>query len=150
VTGFAGIEHAFELVAEVRGIDFVNDSKATNVAAALRGLESLPEPVVLIMGGKSKGGDFTLMRGEIEKKVKNIVLIGEAAPMLRKHFSDLATCTVRESLEEAVRAAFRLAGGKGTVLFAPACASFDMFSDYRERGETFRRAVSELATEEEG
>ena len=148
-SGFAGLEHAFEHVADVRGVGFINDSKATNVAAALRGLESLPGPVVLIMGGKSKGGDFSLMRGEIGKKVKNILLIGESADMLRERFSDLASCTVSESLGEAVRRAYRLAGGKGTVLFAPACASFDMFGDYRERGEVFKLAVAELSTEEE-
>ena len=144
-SGFKGLEHAFELVGETGGIRFINDSKATNVMAALRGLESVEGPVVLIMGGKSKGGDFMMLKEEVERKVKHIVLIGEASSLIEERLSGVRPCRFCDTLQEAIRTAYRLAGEGDTVLFSPACASFDMFRNYQDRGNAFKDEVFRLS-----
>jgi len=145
VESFRGLEHAMELVAERDGVRFVNDSKATNVEAALRSIESFESGLVPIMGGRFKGGDLRLLRTQLAARAKAVVAIGEARPLLREAFSGAVEFHEAESLEEAVRMAFALARPAGVVLLAPACASFDMFRDYADRGRTFRVEAARIA-----
>lgn len=144
VEAFGGLEHAMELVTELEGVRFVNDSKATNVAAAVRSIESFPGGVVAIVGGRFKGGDLGLLRGPIGGRGKAVVAIGEAKELVRQAVGDVIGVHDAETMDEAVRLAFELAKPSGVVLLAPACASFDMFRDYAERGERFKDAVRRL------
>jgi UDP-N-acetylmuramoylalanine--D-glutamate ligase len=143
--GFGGLEHAMELVAEFDGVRFVNDSKATNVESAVRSVESFSGGVVAIVGGKYKGGDLRLLRTPIGGRGRAVVAIGEAKELVRRALEDVIDVRDANSMDEAVRAAFELARPAGVVLLAPACASFDMFRDYAERGERFKQAVRQLA-----
>ena len=144
VDAFHGLEHAMELVADIRGVRFVNDSKATNVESALRSIESFKTGLVPIMGGRFKGGDLGLLRAPLAARAKAVVAIGESRPLFRQALS--GTVTVREAaaFDEAVRTAYELAKPSGVVLLAPACASFDMFRDYAERGRKFKEEVKKL------
>jgi len=147
VDGFHGLEHAMELVATVGGVRFVNDSKATNVESALRAIESFDRGLVPILGGRFKGGDLALLRGPLAARSTAVVAIGESADRMARAFEDVVPVRRASSLREAVETAFALAGPSGTVLLAPACASFDMFRDYAERGRQFRDEVARLARE---
>jgi UDP-N-acetylmuramoylalanine--D-glutamate ligase len=144
VEGFTGLEHALEPVAEIGGVRFVNDSKATNIEAAVRALESFAQGVVPIFGGRFKGGDWRTLRPAVEARVQAIVAIGESAPQVRDAFSDLVPVRDAASMDEAVRTAAGLAQEGGVVVLAPGCASFDMFRDYVERGRAFKAAVARL------
>jgi len=144
VDSFEGLEHAMELVAEVGGVRFVNDSKATNVDAALHSIESFESGLVPIIGGKFKGGDLRLLRDPLKKRARAVVAIGEARPLVKDALSDAVDVREAASFEEAVKTAFELAKPKGVVLLAPACASFDMFRDYAERGRRFKEEVRKL------
>lgn len=144
VESFRGLEHAMELVADRDGVRFVNDSKATNVEAALRSIESFDAGLVPIMGGRFKGGDLRLLRNPLAARAKGVVAIGEAAPLLREALSGAVDVHEAASLADAVRMAFALASPAGVVLLAPACASFDMFRDYAERGRRFKEEVARL------
>jgi len=146
VEGFTGLEHALELVSEVRGIRYVNDSKATNIAAARRSVESFDGGIVAIMGGRFKGGRFEDLRDVVADRVDAIVAIGEARPLIHAALGDVTPVHDAASMSEAVRQAAALAPPGGVVLLAPACASFDMFRDYAARGEAFKREVAALAT----
>ncbi len=145
VESFMGLEHAMELVADVGGVRFVNDSKATNVESAVRSIESFESDVVAIVGGRFKGGDLGLLRGPIAARAKAIVAIGEAQGLVRDAFADLVPVHAASSMEDAVAAAYELARPSGVVVLAPACASFDMFRDYAERGRSFKSAVVAIA-----
>jgi UDP-N-acetylmuramoylalanine--D-glutamate ligase len=145
VEGFAGLEHALELVSEVRGIRYVNDSKATNIAAARRAIESFDHGIVAIMGGRFKGGTFEDLRDVVADRVEAIVAIGEARPLIHAALGDAAPVYDATSMSEAVRQASELAPPGGVVLLAPACASFDMFKDYAARGNAFKQEVAALA-----
>jgi len=142
---YPGLEHRLELVATVDGVRFVNDSKATNADALAVALRSFPGPVVLIAGGRDKGQDFTPLAPLVARSVRHLVLIGEGAPRLAEAWSGVAASQAG-SLAEAVALAFDVArrGGAGTVLLSPACASFDMFSDYEDRGRQFKSEVRRL------
>ena len=142
--GFRGLEHAMELVAEFDGVRFVNDSKATNVEAAVRSIESFQTGVVAIVGGKFKGGDLRLLRGPIGGRGKAVVAIGEARGLVRGALEDVIAVHDAESMQDAVEKAYALARPAGVVVLAPACASFDMFRDYAERGQRFRESVLRL------
>ena len=144
VESFRGLEHAMELVAESGGVRFVNDSKATNVEAALRSIESFASDLVPIIGGRFKGGDLRLLREAVRARAKAVIAIGEAMPIVREALSDVVVVHDAVSLADAVGAAYEIAAPKGVVLLAPACASFDMFRDYAERGRTFKEAVAAL------
>ncbi|MGE3956817.1 MAG: UDP-N-acetylmuramoyl-L-alanine--D-glutamate ligase [Vicinamibacterales bacterium] len=144
VEGFGGLEHAMELVAEIEGVRFVNDSKATNVEAAVRSIESFQSGVVAIVGGKFKGGDLRLLRSPIGGRGRAVVAIGEAAPLVRAALEEVIEVHDAGSMDEAVGKAFGLARPSGVVVLAPACASFDMFRDYAERGQRFKDAVHRL------
>ena len=145
VESFHGLEHAMELVAQIGGVRFVNDSKATNVESALRSIESFDSGLVPIIGGRYKGGDLRLLREPLASRAKAVVAIGEAKPLVRDALAGAVEVREAASLEEAVENAFALAQPSGVVLFAPACASFDMFTDYAERGRTFKEHVARLA-----
>jgi UDP-N-acetylmuramoylalanine--D-glutamate ligase len=142
VDAFRGLEHAMELVAEIDGVRFINDSKATNVESALRSIESFDRDLVPIMGGRFKGGDLRLLREPLRLRAKALVAIGEARPLLSEALSDVVPVDEVDSFGEAIGRAHELAKPSGVVLLAPACASFDMFRDYAERGQMFKEEVA--------
>jgi UDP-N-acetylmuramoylalanine--D-glutamate ligase len=144
VESFRGLEHAMELVADVRGVRFVNDSKATNVESALRSIESFDRDLVPIIGGRFKGGDLGLLREPLKARAKAVVAIGEARPLVRDALEGTVPVHEAESFDEAIARAYALAKPSGVVLLAPACASFDMFRDYAERGRRFKEEVARL------
>jgi UDP-N-acetylmuramoylalanine--D-glutamate ligase len=142
---FRGVAHRIERVHDARGVTFYNDSKGTNVASTIKALESFPEPVILIAGGKGKGQDFAPLAAAARGRVRNAVLIGVDRDQIRRalHGAGVAT-EYAESMEEAVRLASRHARIGDVVLLSPACASFDMFQNYEHRGEVFKDAVRRL------
>jgi UDP-N-acetylmuramoylalanine--D-glutamate ligase len=144
VDAFRGLEHAMELVADVGGVRFVNDSKATNVESALRSIESFDRDLVPIMGGRFKGGDLRLLRGPLKARAKAVVAIGEARPLLREALGDVVRVEEAAGFAAAIARAYALAKPSGVVLLAPACSSFDMFRDYAERGRSFKEEVERL------
>jgi UDP-N-acetylmuramoylalanine--D-glutamate ligase len=144
-TSFEGLEHRLELVATVRGVDFINDSKATNVNSVWFALESMKQPVVLILGGLDKGNDYFEIMELVREKVKAIVCLGLDNSRIHEAFDDVVPAVVdTQSAEDAVRAAFKLAEKGDTVLLSPACASFDLFKNYEDRGRQFKEAVRAL------
>ena len=145
VDAFRGLEHAMELVATVGGVRFVNDSKATNVESALRSIESFERDLVPIIGGHFKGGDLSLLREPLKQRGKAVVAIGEARSLVRDALTGAIVVHVADTLDEAVSRAYALAQPSGVVLLAPACASFDMFRDYAERGRKFKEEVKKLS-----
>ena len=147
VESFTGLEHALEPVAVINGIRFVNDSKATNIEAAQRAIESFESGLVVIMGGRFKSGDFALLREPLRSRGAKVVAIGEATPLIEHAFEGAVPVERASTLEAAVRRSFELASNDGVVVLAPACASFDMFRDYAERGQTFKKEVLKLVEE---
>ena len=144
VETFRGLEHAMELVADVGGVRFVNDSKATNVESALRSIESFDRDLVPIVGGRFKGGDLRVLREPLKQRAKAVVAIGEARPLVREALAGAIDVHEAQTLADAVARAYALAKPSGVVLLAPACASFDMFRDYAERGRQFKEEVKKL------
>jgi UDP-N-acetylmuramoylalanine--D-glutamate ligase len=144
VSTFPGLEHALELVRERRGVRFVNDSKGTNVDATLKALEGIDHPIWLIAGGRDKGGDFSRLTETVRQRVKHVILIGEATPLLKQAWTGATAMSEAGSLREAVDFAAREATAGDVVLMSPACASFDMFADYQDRGRQFKFAVQAL------
>lgn len=149
VEGFAGLEHALEPAGEVRGVRFINDSKATNIAAALRAIESVGEGATVILGGRFKGGDFGDLGDALVAQRARVVAIGETRPMVQSALGRRVPVVEADTFEEAIRSAFVATAPGSAVLLAPACASFDMFRDYAERGRTFKAAVAKLKIEVE-
>jgi UDP-N-acetylmuramoylalanine--D-glutamate ligase len=142
---FPGLEHRLEFVREIDGVKFINDSKGTNVGAVIKSLESFSEPVVLIAGGRDKDSDFTILKPLIKEKVKSLVLIGEAKDKIKKAVGDAAKDVFMEDdFKAAVIKAKQAASAGDVVLLSPACASFDMFRDFEDRGRQFKKAVMEL------
>ncbi|HWT45907.1 MAG TPA: UDP-N-acetylmuramoyl-L-alanine--D-glutamate ligase [Vicinamibacterales bacterium] len=146
VEAFTGLEHALEPVAEVGGVRFVNDSKATNIEAALRAIESFDGPLVVIVGGRFKGGRFADLEPALRARRATVISIGEAAPLVEEALAGSVAVHRVRSMADAVRTGFVLAHPGETVLLAPACASFDMFRDYAERGRVFKQEVSTLGS----
>jgi UDP-N-acetylmuramoylalanine--D-glutamate ligase len=144
VDTFNGLEHAMELVADLDGVRFVNDSKATNVESALRSIESFERDLVPIVGGRFKGGDLGLLRAPLRARAKAVVAIGEARPLVREALEGTLPVHEADTFENAIAQAYELAKPAGVVLLAPACASFDMFRDYADRGRTFKEEVARL------
>ncbi len=145
--GFVGVEHVLERVAEIAGVEFFNDSKATNVDAARRSLEAFDRPILAIMGGRHKGGDFSLLRTAVAGRVKRILAIGEARAEIARALEAVVPVESCSSLAQAVERALSQAREPDVVLLAPACASFDMFEDYAHRGRAFKQEVLRLAQE---
>ncbi|MGN7721027.1 UDP-N-acetylmuramoyl-L-alanine--D-glutamate ligase [Chitinophaga sp. 22620] len=142
---FSSLEHRMEYVATVRGVDFINDSKATNVNSVWFALESMERPVILIMGGVDKGNDYSAIRDLVREKVKAIVCLGvDNRPIHEALSKDMEVMVNTDNMKDAVAAAFRLSSKGDVVLLSPACASFDLFKNYEERGRQFKEAVREL------
>ena len=144
VRNFQSLPHAIEKVAEVRGVHFYNDSRATNIQAVKAGIESFNTGLLLILGGRFKGGDFRELRELVVSKVKHILALGESRQLIVEALNDVVPISECGSLDEVVQTAFEHAHSGDTVLFSPAGSSFDMFTDYCERGEAFREAVEVL------
>ena len=134
-----------EPAGEVDGVRFVNDSKGTNVDSVVKALESFNRPIVLMLGGKDKAGDFTRLSTLVKEKVTRIVAFGECKNKVVHQLSPSATVVEAGTLEEAVNGAFVASEKGGTVLFSPGCASFDMFLNYEDRGRQFKAVVQKLA-----
>jgi UDP-N-acetylmuramoylalanine--D-glutamate ligase len=139
IEDFSGLEHALERVATVGEVQFVNDSKATNIAAAKRALESFEGGIVVILGGRFKGGRFEDLRDVVRERAAGVVAIGEAAPLIHAALDDVVPVRDATSMDDAVQRASALVRSGGVVLLAPACASFDMFKDYADRGWRSKR-----------
>jgi UDP-N-acetylmuramoylalanine--D-glutamate ligase len=141
---FRGLEHRLEFVREVGGVAYYNDSKGTNVGSVVKSLQSFQEPVILIAGGKDKQTDLSPLRELIQTRVRRMILIGEAKERFGKELGSLTDTVTAGTLEEAVHLAYGSARRGEVVLLSPACSSFDMFKDYKERGKVFKEAVFRL------
>jgi UDP-N-acetylmuramoylalanine--D-glutamate ligase len=151
VREFKAVEHRLEFVAAIRGVDYYNDSKATNVDATIKALESFPANIHLILGGKDKGSDYTVLNDLLRQRVKRVYTIGAAAAKIESQIVSSKNGGVEvvhaETLDRALRKAYALAQPGDVVLLAPACASFDQFKNYEHRGQAFKDIVRALATE---
>ena len=148
IGSFAGVEHRLEFVREIEGICFFNDSKATTVASLEYALQSFTEPIVLIAGGKDKGGDFSQLNPLLKERVRSVVLLGEAAGRMKAAWQGVVPLAEAADFEAAVNTAYHLAQPGDVVLLSPACSSFDMFRNYEERGKRFKEMVNRLAANE--
>jgi UDP-N-acetylmuramoylalanine--D-glutamate ligase len=141
---FKGLEHRLEFVREIGGVRFYNDSKGTNVGSVVKSLQSFSEPVILIAGGKDKNGDLSPLKELVQKQVKHLILVGEAKERMDHELGGLTDTVMAETMEEAVSLARQKAKRGEVVLLSPACSSFDMFKDYKERGKVFKETVRRL------
>ena len=145
VSNFHNLEHRMEFIATVKGVDFINDSKATNVNSTWYALESMQKPTILILGGVDKGNDYALVADLVKEKVKAIVCMGTDNSKLIEFFKDKVDHIIEvDSAKKAVNASFKLAEKGDVVLLSPACASFDLFKNYEDRGHQFKESVKEL------
>ena len=147
VEGYTGLEHILEPVAEIEGVRFVNDSKATNVESVRRSVESFDGGVAVIMGGRFKGGDLRELRPVLSERAVAVFAIGEARSLISQVLGDVVPVSAVEGMAEAVRGAYASVPPNGIVLLAPACASFDMYRNYAERGQNFKHEVKCLTLE---
>jgi UDP-N-acetylmuramoylalanine--D-glutamate ligase len=144
VRSFRAVEHRLEFVRQVRGVDFYNDSKATNVDATLKALDAFDGGLWVILGGKDKGSDYSLLADSLKKKARSVLLIGAAAKKIAQQLKGTAPLLCAGTLAAAVEQAYSRASAGDTVLLAPACASFDQFDNYEHRGRVFKQIVGEL------
>lgn len=144
IENFKGLPNRLELVGSIKGVDYYNDSKATNVGAASKSIVSFDRPLILIAGGRHKGGDYAPLVEAAKSRVRKAILMGETKYLLAKSFEGVIPFTLAEDMEDAVYQAFSSAKTNDVVLLAPACSSFDMFSDYAHRGRIFREVVEGL------
>jgi len=151
VHDFKAVEHRLEFVATIGGVDYYNDSKATNVDATIKALESFPANIHLILGGKDKGSDYTVLSELLQKRVKSVYTIGAAAEKIESQIASSRSANLEvvhaETLENAIRKAHAVAAPGDVVLLAPACASFDQFKNYEHRGQVFKEIVRGLAAD---
>jgi len=145
VHNFKAVEHRLEYVATVKGVEYYNDSKATNVDATIKALESFSKNIHLILGGKDKGSDYTVLNDLLRQRVKRVYTIGAAAEKIESHIKGAAEIVHAETLENAIRRASAVAQPGDIVLLAPACASFDQFQSYNHRGRVFKEVVHSLS-----
>jgi len=145
IMGFRGLEHRFESVLIRNGVEYIDDSKATNIDATRRALESLDTKAVLIAGGRDKGGDYSSILPLVKEKVKAMVVIGEAREKIKKVFAGSVPVITVNTMKEAVRLASTESDTGDVVLLSPMCSSFDMFSNYKERGALFQREIAECS-----
>lgn len=142
---FESLEHRMEHVATIKNVEFINDSKATNINSTWFALESMGKPVILILGGVDKGNDYALLKDLVKEKVKAIVCMGSENRKIHEAFGDIVQLLVNtENAKDAVQSAFHFANAGDVVLLSPACASFDLFKNYEDRGNQFKHAVKEL------
>lgn len=144
VQTFENLEHRMEHVATVRGVEYINDSKATNINSSWYALESMTKPTVLILGGVDKGNDYSLIKELVQEKVKAIVCMGVDNKKIHDAFNGMVKMVDTASAEDAVKASYELASPGDVVLLSPACASFDLFKNYEDRGTQFKEAVKNL------
>ncbi|MFW6335211.1 MAG: UDP-N-acetylmuramoyl-L-alanine--D-glutamate ligase, partial [Desulfosalsimonas sp.] len=147
---FVSDPHRMQRVACINGVDYYDDSKGTNVDAVIRAVEAVQPPVILILGGRDKGGGYKDLTEVIQRRVKAMVLMGEAADSIDRELGGIVETRRAVSMKEAVARAAELASAGGTVLFSPACASFDMYENYARRGEDFQRAVHSVGKNRDG
>ncbi|MGE5112036.1 MAG: UDP-N-acetylmuramoyl-L-alanine--D-glutamate ligase, partial [Acidobacteriaceae bacterium] len=147
VKDFKAVEHRLEYTATIRGVQYFNDSKATNVDATIKALESFPGNIHLILGGKDKGSDYSVLNDLLKARVKRVYTIGAAAQKIESQISGV-NVTSAGTLDQAVRKASEFAEPGDIVLLAPACASFDQFQSYEQRGRVFKEVVHALAARE--
>jgi UDP-N-acetylmuramoylalanine--D-glutamate ligase len=145
VQKFKAVEHRLQLIANIRGVEYYNDSKATNVDATIKAIESFPGNIHLILGGKDKDSDYSLMNDLLRARVKRVYTIGSAGEKISSHIGDAAQIVASGTLDVAVQRASESAVAGDIVLLAPACASFDQFENYEHRGRVFRKLVESLA-----
>ena len=150
VQSFAGVEHRLEFVSEIAGVRYYNDSKATNVDATLKALDAFPGRILIILGGKDKGSDYTVLQKPLREKAILALLIGAAAGKIEKQISGSVALERAETLERAVETASHAAQPGDVVLLAPACASFDQFQNYEHRGRVFKDLVRQLEKQAAG
>ncbi len=147
VREFTAVEHRLEHVATVRGVEYYNDSKATNVDATIKALESFPANIHLILGGKDKGSDYTVLNELLRARARRVYTIGAAAAKIESQIKGAAEIVHAETLENAIKRASESAQPGDVVLLAPACASFDQFRNYEHRGKVFKEVVAEIAAD---
>jgi len=145
IRNFKAVEHRLEYVATIRGVEYYNDSKATNVDATLKALESFPANIHLILGGKDKGSDYSVLNDLLRQRVKSVYTIGAAAEKIQSHIKGATQVISSRTIESAVKQAAAAAQPGDVVLLAPACASFDQFQNYEHRGRVFKQLVRDLA-----
>jgi len=150
IRSFAGVEHRLEFVSEIAGVRYYNDSKATNVDATLKALEAFPGRILIILGGKDKGSDYTVLQKPLREKAILALLIGAAAEKIERQISGSVTLERAETLDRAVETAAHAAQHGDVVLLAPACASFDQFQNYEHRGRVFKDLVRQLEKQAAG
>ena len=138
VRGFNGLEHRLEFVTDIAGVDYFNDSKSTTCQSTCKAIEALSGRIVLIMGGFDKGEDFSCLKPAVASRVSHLVLLGATADKIKEKLQGATEILMAADLEQAIATAASLAASGETVLFSPACASFDMFNDYEHRGKTFK------------
>lgn len=145
LTNFKGIEHRMENVLRIGGVQFINDSKATNVNSTWYAMESIDQPIVWIAGGVDKGNDYSVLQPLVHKKVKSIICLGKDNRPLHEAFGKHVPLMVNvNSMNEAVKVAYHFSDKGNVVLLSPACASFDMFDNYEERGTEFKESIKNL------
>jgi len=144
VAEFKAVEHRLEFVKEVGGVRYFNDSKATNVDATMKAVEAFAGGIYLILGGKDKDSDYTVLGDLLRERVKTVITIGSAAEKIERELAGVVKIERAETMDRAVALANRLAVAGDTVLLAPACASFDQFKNYEERGRVFKELVQGL------
>ncbi len=144
LSDFAGVEHRLEKYIKVRGIQFINDSKATNVNSVWYALQSINDPIVLIMGGIDKGNDYGILKDLVNRKVKAIVAMGTNNKLIVDAFSNIVAVYDTNSMDTAVKTAYQLANEGEVILLSPACASFDLFKNYEDRGKKFKEKIRNL------
>jgi UDP-N-acetylmuramoylalanine--D-glutamate ligase len=144
VSQFHGISHRIEFVKEKDGVSYYDDSKGTNVDAVARALETFESPIILLMGGRDKDGDFEALEPLIKERVKQLVLFGEARDKIKGKIGNLVETDVQETMEKAVLRAYKQASRGDVVLLSPGCASFDEFTDYKNRGNVFQDIVRRM------
>jgi len=141
---FSGLPHRLEFVRDIDGVKFINDSKGTNVGAVIKSLNSFSEPIILIAGGKDKGSDYRPLKRYIKGKVKSVIIFGEAKDKIKEVLNGECEVNLVENLQDAVKKSFKMAVSGDVVLLSPACASFDMFRDFEERGNQFKEIVRRI------
>lgn len=144
ICDYQPLAHRLETIGVFHGVEFINDSKATNIDAMEKAIRTFTRPVILVAGGKDKGFDFSAVTPLIRERVKACFLIGEMRETMLRAWGEATACTLAESMEEAVQGALAVAAPGDVCLFSPGCSSYDMFEDYEERGDVFRHAVEKL------
>ena len=144
IVKFSPLPHRIELVREINGVCFYNDSKSTSPGATLRALQSFSNPIILISGGKDKGLDYSVLRDKVKEKVKHLILLGESRFRMQNELGSIVDTSLAVSLEDALEKASLSLRSGDTVLFSPACSSFDMYASYEERGRNFKDIVQKL------